>query len=148
MPYYLSETKPEDTALQKRAWTEVGRYVRSLDPYQHPVTIHPSASARETIEDQTVLDFDMLQTGHGDRTSIPNTIRQVTGSLSKTPRMPVLVGEVCYEGILEASRQELQRFIFALVHLELPDFSMTKCFSPTQRWATSTALSLRGRSAS
>lgn len=112
MPYYLSETKPEDAGLQKRGWTEVGRYVRSLDPYRHPVTIHPSVSARETIEDQTVLDFDMLQTGHGDRTSIPNTIKQVTGSLSKTPRMPVLVGEVCYEGILEASRQELQRFMF------------------------------------
>ena len=26
--------------------------------------------------------------------------------------MPVLVGEVCYEGILEASRQEIQRFMF------------------------------------
>ncbi len=26
--------------------------------------------------------------------------------------MPVLVGEVCYEGIMEASRQEVQRFMF------------------------------------
>ena len=26
--------------------------------------------------------------------------------------MPVLVGEVCYEGILEASRQEVERFMF------------------------------------
>jgi hypothetical protein len=26
--------------------------------------------------------------------------------------MPVLVGEVCYEGIMEASRQEVQRFLF------------------------------------
>ena len=26
--------------------------------------------------------------------------------------MPVLAGEVCYEGILEASRQEIQRFMF------------------------------------
>ena len=30
----------------------------------------------------------------------------------KTPQMPVLAGEVCYEGILEASRQEIQRFMF------------------------------------
>ena len=29
-----------------------------------------------------------------------------------TPKMPVLVGEVCYEGIQEASRQEVQRFMF------------------------------------
>ena len=26
--------------------------------------------------------------------------------------MPVLIGEVCYEGIQEASRQEVQRFMF------------------------------------
>ena len=26
--------------------------------------------------------------------------------------MPVLIGEVCYEGIAEASRQEVQRFMF------------------------------------
>ena len=54
----------------------------------------------------------MLQTGHGDRASISNTVNQVTGSLARTPRMPVINGEVCYEGILEASRQEVQRFMF------------------------------------
>jgi hypothetical protein len=59
-----------------------------------------------------VLDFDMLQTGHGDRKSIPNTENQITGTLLKAPRMPVLAGEVCYEGIMEASRQEIQRFMF------------------------------------
>ncbi len=112
MPYYLSKTPREDSALQKRGWTEVARYVRSIDPFHHPVTIHPSDSARNTVEDPEVLDFDMLQTGHSDRASIPNTVNQVTGSLEKPPRMPVVVGEVCYEGIMEASRQEVQRFIF------------------------------------
>jgi len=90
----------------------VARYVRSIDSYHHPITIHPSDSARNVVEDPSVLDFDMLQTGHSDRKSIPNTENLVTGSLTKTPRMPVLVGEVCYEGIMEASRQEIQRFMF------------------------------------
>jgi hypothetical protein len=112
MPYYLSQTKSEDAAFQKRGWTEVGRYVRDIDPYHHPITIHPSASARDTVEDPSILDFDMLQTGHSDRASIPNTVKQLTGSLLKSPQMPALVGEVCYEGILEASRQEVQRFMF------------------------------------
>ena len=40
--------------------------------------IHPS-SARNTVEDASVLDFDMLQTGHSDRASIPNTVKLVTG---------------------------------------------------------------------
>jgi hypothetical protein len=112
MPFYLSKTKKEDSAAQKQGWTEVGRYVRSIDPYHHVVTIHPSDNARNQVEDPAVLDFDMLQTGHSDRKSIPNTENQITGSLLKTPRMPVLAGEVCYEGIMEASRQEIQRFMF------------------------------------
>jgi hypothetical protein len=112
MPYYLAKNKNEDAAAQKRGWTELARYVRTIDAFHHPITIHPTDSARNQVEDPSVLDFDMLQTGHSDRQSIPNTVNQVTGSLSRTPRMPALVGEVCYEGILEASRQEVQRFMF------------------------------------
>ena len=76
------------------------------------ITIHPSRSARTSVNDPSVLDFDMLQTGHGDRTSIPNTIDSITASYDEAPKMPVLIGEVCYEGIMEASRQEVQRFMF------------------------------------
>jgi hypothetical protein len=112
MPYYLSTDKEGDRAMQKRGWTEIAAYVRRIDPFHHPVTIHPSDTARDTVDDPAVLDFDMLQTGHNDRRSIPNTIKRVTGSLERTPKMPVLVGEVCYEGIMEASRQEVQRFMF------------------------------------
>jgi len=112
MPFYLSKTKAEDAAAQRRGWTEIARYVRSVDPFHHPVTIHPTDNARDQVEDPSLLDFDMLQTGHSDRKSIPNTVNQVTGSLELSPRMPVLVGEVCYEGILEANRQEVERFMF------------------------------------
>jgi hypothetical protein len=90
----------------------MGRYVRSIDPYHRPVTIHPSSSARNTVDDVSVLDFDMLQTGHSDRSTIPNHVTRVTESYAADPTMPVLVGEVCYEGIMEASRQEIQRFMF------------------------------------
>jgi hypothetical protein len=112
MPYYLSSTPKEDAEAQKRGLTELARYVHVIDPHRHPLTIHPSSSARECVEDPSVLDFDMLQTGHSDRQSAPNTIETVNRSLAAIPRMPVLIGEVCYEGILEASRQEVQRFMF------------------------------------
>lgn len=112
MPYYLAADKERDRALQKRGWTEMARYVRATDPFHHPITIHPSDSARNTVEDASVLDFDMLQTGHSDRASIPNTVKLVTESRAATPAMPVIDGEVCYEGILEQSRQEVQRFMF------------------------------------
>ena len=109
MPYYLSKTPKEDVAAQEQGWTEISKYVHTIDPYRHPVTIH---NGRSEVEDPSVLDFDMLQTGHSDRKSIPNTENQITGAQLKTPRIPVLAGEVCYEGIMEASRQEIQRFMF------------------------------------
>jgi len=112
MPYYLSETRDADSRFQKEGWTEIARYVRSLDPWRRPVTIHPSTSARESVTDPSVLDFDMLQTGHGDRTSLPNTVRSVSRAYAAEPRMPVINGEVCYEGIGGQCRQEVQRLMF------------------------------------
>lgn len=112
MPYYLSKTPKQDAEVQRHGLTELARYVRATDPHRHPITIHPPNTSRECVEDASVLDFDMLQTGHNDRASVPNTIESVQRSLAVTPRMPVLIGEVCYEGIMEASRQEVQRFMF------------------------------------
>ncbi len=112
MPYYLSKKREEDKALQRSGWTEIARYVRAIDPYHHPVTIHPTQVGRDQLEDPTLLDIDMLQTGHGDRESVPNTVKTITDCLGREPKMPVLVGEVCYEGIAEASRSEIQRFMF------------------------------------
>lgn len=116
MPFYDLHSRPrewhEEYARKTRAmWEEVAQYVRAVDPYDHPITAHPSVSARDSLSDG-VLDFDMLQTGHGDRASLPNTVQQVVRSYSRQPVMPVVEGEVCYEGIGEASRQEVQRMMF------------------------------------
>ncbi len=111
MPYYLSEDKEKDRGLQKKGWTEIASYVRQICPY-HPITIHPTDCAHNQIEDVSLIDIDMLQTGHSDRDSIPNNVNKVVESISRVPRMPVLVGEVCYEGILGASRENVQRFLF------------------------------------
>jgi hypothetical protein len=112
MPYYLSKTKEQDAEKQKHGLTELARYVHSIDPHHHPVTIHPSCCGRLCVDDPSVLDFDMLQTGHSDRQSVPNTIETVNRSIAASPKMPVLIGEVCYEGIVEASREEVERFMF------------------------------------
>jgi hypothetical protein len=112
MPYYLSETKEEDRASQKEGWTEVAQYVRQIDPYHHPLSIHPTDTACNQVGDRSLLDFDMLQTGHGDRSSISNTMRLVEEACEREPAIPVLNSEVCYEGIGEACRQEVQRFMF------------------------------------
>ena len=112
MPYYLSTNRERDAELQKKGWTELAQYVRQIDPLRQPITIHPSSTARDSVDDDRVLDFDMLQTGHGGHESIPHTVRIQRAEMNRSPRMPVVNGEVCYEGILEGSREEVQRFMF------------------------------------
>jgi hypothetical protein len=112
MPYYLSRNKERDSAAQKTGWTELAGYVREIDPLGHPLTTHPSHSARDCVEDDSLLDFDMLQTGHGGYGKLHDTVERIASPLTREPRMPVVNGEVDYEGILENSRQEVQRFCF------------------------------------
>jgi len=112
MPYYLSANKDADNAAQRKGWTEMGRYLRGVDPFHRPITIHPPRSGRRTVEDPAVLDFDMLQTGHSDRGSFGPTVETVTESVAAQPKMPVIESEVCYEGINGGSREEVQRYLF------------------------------------
>ena len=58
-------------------WTEVAWYVQKIDPYHHPATMHPGEYARDSVTDETVIDFDMLQTGHG------GTGMEITGLIAK-----------------------------------------------------------------
>ncbi len=111
MPYYLSKDKEKDKAFQRSGWTEIAAYVRSIDPFHRLLTIHPMQSARRTVEDAGVLDFDMLQTGHGDRGSIANTLKLVRASGAAWPTMPTINGEVCYEGILNSCYEDVQRYM-------------------------------------
>lgn len=112
MPYYLSPNPEADGQFQQKGWTELAAYVRLIDPNRRPITVHPSVSSRDCVTDAAVLNFDMLQTGHGDRASLPPTIKQVHRAYRTTPAMPVIESEVCYEGIGECCRPEVQRWMF------------------------------------
>ena len=93
-------------------WTEVARYVQKTDPYRHPATIHPGNSARKSVTDETVIDFDMLQTGHGDWEAARGAIPKLKAAYARTPVMPALVGEYCYEGHMQTAFQDVQRYVF------------------------------------
>lgn len=116
MLYYLQHADA-DQAEHKRselraAWSAVVRGIRADDPFRRPITIHPTRYGRDQVDDASVLDFEMLQTGHGGYPTLATTVNMVVESLAQEPRMPVLVGEVNYEGIVESSREEMQRFLF------------------------------------
>jgi len=117
MSYYLDRPKDEEEAEARRtrlraAWSDIVRHIRGLDPFGNPVTIHPTRLGHDQVDDPSLLDLDMLQTGHGGHRSLSHTIDFLSASLEHEPRMPVLVGEANYEGIIESGREEMQRFMF------------------------------------
>ncbi|HOE67070.1 MAG TPA: DUF4038 domain-containing protein [Candidatus Hydrogenedentes bacterium] len=112
MPYYLSETRDDDVALQRSGWTEVMRFLRETDGFGNLITVHPVNYGRAEVDDPAVMDFEMLQTGHGDLDSIPPLIEMVRASVSREPAMPVVNAEANYEGILGRSWQNVQRLNF------------------------------------
>lgn len=93
-------------------WTEVARYVQSIDPYRRPITMHPFDSARARVTDESVLDFDMLQTGHGGGAATIGAIPKLAAARARTPAMPALIGEYCYEGHMQTAFADEQRYVF------------------------------------
>lgn len=116
LPYYLTAGFPFDDREQVMEWTKAARYLRSIDPFHRPLSIHPTGlgklDARHAIDDVSLLDFDMLQTGHGDRSSLPPTVDAARIAYAGQPAMPFLNSEVCYEGILGACHDDVQRLMF------------------------------------
>ena len=112
MTYYLATDRERLRAFQKQGWTEVMRCVRETDPYHNLITVHPTRFGRTQVEDPTLMDFEMLQTGHGDLESVQHTEEMVAMSVPKDPKMPVVVGEVNYESILGRAWQNVQRLCF------------------------------------
>ena len=97
MPFYLSKDRAGDEARQKKGWTEVMAYLRSVDPFHRLITCHPARTARASVTDPTVLDFDMHQSGHG---SPAERHAALAGEGWDTrPTMPVITGEARYEAL-------------------------------------------------
>ncbi|MBN1422040.1 MAG: DUF4038 domain-containing protein, partial [Planctomycetes bacterium] len=122
LPYYLVPGFPFHEAEQVAGWTEVMRYVREIDPFRRLVTIHPTGlgrlSARGATDDVSLLDFDMLQTPHGEREAIPPTIRTARASYAEEPVMPVIDGEASYEHLFDRIPALYPRAMFWVCMLE------------------------------
>ena len=95
----------------RRDWNEVTKFVREGDPFNRLVTIHPTSNGHEQIDDETLLDLDMLQTGHGGYMSLAPTLRQIKKAVDRG-KLPVINSEACYEGICSSSYADVQRYLF------------------------------------
>jgi len=101
LPWYLAKNFPEDDRSMVKGWTEIMRYVRATDPFRRPMTIHPTAinryTSRNATDDESLLDFDLMQCYHAQNEAVTITVGAVRETYAATPRMPVLNGEPCYE---------------------------------------------------
>ena len=118
LPWYLAKGFPYDDRKQVTEWTEVMRYIRATDPFHRPLTIHPTGigrlSARNATDDAALLDFDMLQTPHGQRNAVEPTVRTVQESYADKPMMPVIDGEAAYEMLSDSLPTQWTRQMFWL----------------------------------
>lgn len=118
LPWYLAKGFPYDDREQVHAWTEVLRSIRETDPFRRPLTIHPTAineyTARHATDDGALLDFDFLQTPHGQREAVPITVGAVRKSMEATPKLPVINGEAAYEMLGDSLPTQWTRAMFWL----------------------------------
>ena len=88
-------------------------YLRSIDPYHHPLTCHTGKGRQVAKDDIPVIDFDMVGGNHDERIAVaPQTLAIVSSAYSTKPPMPVLVGETCYEGHMQQGFGDVQRRMF------------------------------------
>jgi hypothetical protein len=118
LPWYLAKGFPYDDRKQVHDWTEVMRCIRATDPFHRLLTIHPTGigrlSAHNATDDPALLDFDMLQTPHGQRGAVAPTVRTVRESYADKPVMPVINGEAAYEMLGDNLPTEWTRRMFWL----------------------------------
>jgi hypothetical protein len=120
LPWYLSPGFPRIDADQAKGWADVIRDFRNVNAFGRPITAHPTGipplGARMVLRDvakvkDELLDFDMLQTGHGGRGVLVPTISTLRGSLALDPPMPVVDGEVAYEALQGKIPAEIPRLM-------------------------------------
>ena len=112
MPYYLSKDKEGDVHTQVNGWIEVGRTIRQLDPYQHPLTLHSAQEICDLVQDEDLLAVNLIQPGHGGQEPLANAVAFMQREYAHKPVAPALIAEVSYEGILHYSGAEVQRLTF------------------------------------
>lgn len=117
------ETIPRSTASAyakwgQGPWGEVAKYLRSIDPYRHPLTFHTTYGRRGLSGDESVIDFDMVTGSHdGWNAASKISLALLTDAAAITPPMPVLSGETAYEGHMQNNLQDIQRHVFWMLML-------------------------------
>jgi len=104
-------------SMVEPGWTEVARYIRSIDPYHHPLSTNEINAPYDTpFEDASVTDFDLIQPGHVGWPSIATAVSQITSRYPQHNK-PIVQGEIGYETHGQDHFENFQRAAFWLAML-------------------------------
>lgn len=100
-------------------WTEVARYIRSTDPYRHPMSAHEIDPPFDSpLQDESLTDFDLFQAGHRSWPSIATEIALLNKHYARTSVIkPLVVGEIGNEKLTGDHHEDFQRAAFWLAML-------------------------------
>lgn len=115
--WYLTEPGEEDRIRKEQVdgWSEVGCYLKRIDPFRRLITVHPGPGSGgfRPITDMSSIDFVMVQPGHSGYATLAPAVAHVKKAMAMYPDKPVLHGEVCFEGMHGGdSGPKIQRFLF------------------------------------
>ncbi len=116
LPYYLSPDFPNKGEKQTAEWEKVLAYARTINAYERPITSHPTGvgrlSMRGAMKDVSLLDFDMIQTPHGQMDVVGRSVEAVRFSYACKPPLPTVNAEPSYEMLMDRTPAEVVRRIF------------------------------------
>ena len=116
--YYTTGTNWDPACVEaaedelRAGWTRLLRHVRDVDPFERPLTIHPTFYGHRMVDEPDLLDVNMLQTGHFGFHTLSTNADMIEEAVSCEPRQPVVMSEACYEGIRATCFADVQRFMY------------------------------------
>lgn len=104
--WVLGGDRPLETRRHFEIQDAMARGVRAGDEGRHLITFHPCGgrSSSEFVHDEPWLDFNMMQSGHGDKAAINDLM--IDADYGRQPVKPTLDGEPCYEDHPRAFKPE------------------------------------------
>jgi Protein of unknown function (DUF4038)/Domain of unknown function (DUF5060) len=128
--------------LHSPGWTEVARYIKTTDPYHHPLTAHEIDPPYDNpLQDEFLTDFDLFQAGHRGWASIATEVALLNKHYARiNMTKPLVIGEIGYEGLNGANLEDYQRAAFWLAMLNgaagftFGNISIVAAYSAEKPW--------------
>ena len=108
MPYYLSSSREKEERELQEGWQKVAKYIRKIEPFGNLLTLHPMQSSLFEI-DASLIDINLLQASHNGYESVAKGVELLSRTRGK---IPTIMDEINYEGILRNTHDQVQRLGF------------------------------------